>query len=282
MSQHAEDHSPLPQEAMSYYEADREHARLQRSPGLIEVERTLELFARYAPQPPATILDIGGGSGIYAFWLAQQGYIVHLLDAVPLHIERAQQEALQRKGAPLASMVVGDARRLPYPDESAECVLLLGPLYHLVAEQDRQLALCEALRVLKPGGYLFAAAISRFAPFLEGLFLRSDLLTQPALSAIVRQDLLDGQHRNLTSDITYFTTTYFHHPTELQSEITKAGLRYEATFGVEGPLWLARDFLANNQDDETRQRVQALVRQVEQEPSLLGVSSHLLAVARKE
>ena len=59
---------------------------------------------------------------------------------------------------------------------------------------DRLTALREAYRVLKPGGKIFAATVSRFASLLDGL--NRKLLEDPQFVQIVNQDLLDGQHRN--------------------------------------------------------------------------------------
>jgi ubiquinone/menaquinone biosynthesis C-methylase UbiE len=107
------------------------------------------------------ILDIGGGAGVYSFWLAAMGYSVHLVDAMPLHIEQARQVASQPGTPPLACLSVGDARRLDFRDEIADAVLLMGPLYHLTERDDRLLALREAHRVLCPGGMVCAVGISR-------------------------------------------------------------------------------------------------------------------------
>jgi hypothetical protein len=57
---------------------------------------------------------------------------VHLLDPVPKHVEQARTASARQPEYPLASAEVGDARRLPHADASADAVLLLGPLYHLV------------------------------------------------------------------------------------------------------------------------------------------------------
>ncbi len=85
---------------------------------------------------------------------------MHLVDPVPLHVEQAGA-ASARAERPLATVLQGDARALPHDDASADAVLLLGPLYHLVERDDRLTALREARRVLRPGGVVVAAAISR-------------------------------------------------------------------------------------------------------------------------
>src|SRR5882672_1484139 len=79
----------VPEEIIAYYNLGKEDDRLRRGPGQLEFARTQELIQRHLPPPPATVLDVGGGSGVYAFWLADLGYDVDLIDAVPLHIEQA-------------------------------------------------------------------------------------------------------------------------------------------------------------------------------------------------
>jgi ubiquinone/menaquinone biosynthesis C-methylase UbiE len=206
-------HIILPNEIATYYNQGREAARLGHDTGLLELIRTQELLLRHVPPPPATIYDIGGGPGTYALWLAQGGYTVHLLDAIPLHITQAEQAAASQPDHPLASATVGDARHLPYPDASADVALLMGPLYHLTERDDRLAALREARRVLRPGGLAFAVAINRAASALDGLF--RSFLDDPTFAAIVRADLTDGQHRNPTGQHGYFTTAYFHRPADL-------------------------------------------------------------------
>jgi ubiquinone/menaquinone biosynthesis C-methylase UbiE len=274
--------SPLSQEAQRYYMEYDEAGRLFRRVGQIERVRTQELIARSAPPAPATVYDIGGGPGVYALWLAQRGYTVHLLDAVPQHIEQAREASDAQPHAPLASLQVGDARHLPFAANSADVVLLLGPLYHLIDRADRLVALREAKRVLRPRGVLFAAAISRFASLLDNLNQRSEIFTDPTKAALILEDLTHGQHRNPTGELDYFTTTYFHHPDELQAEVNEAGLSHSTTFAVEGPLWLTQDALAHWSDPRYQEAFLAFLRVIEREPTLIGASSHFLAVAYKE
>lgn len=272
----------LSQEALDYYAEYDEAGRLFREAGLVERLRTQEIITRYAPPAPATVLDIGGGPGTYALWLARQGYTVHLLDAVALHIEQAGKAALDQPDAPIASIQLGDARHLPFADNSAEVVLVLGPLYHLVERAERLNALREAKRVLRPGGWLFAAAVSRFAPLLEGFFRLPQMLLNSLDVEMVRQDLASGQHRNPTGNINCFTTTYFHHPAELGPEVTDAGLHCEAVLPTEGPIWVSGEAVARLQDSSWREQYLSLMRLVERDPVFIGSSAHLLAVARKK
>jgi len=214
------------------------------------------------------VLDVGGGAGVYAAWLAGLGYRVHLIDALELHVELALEA-----GGFGAS--VGDARKLPQADASQDAVLLFGPLYHLTEEADRLRALGEALRVLRPGGLLAAAAICRFASVFDGL--RHRFLADPAFEGAVERDLAEGQHRNPKDEEGWFTTAYFHHPDGLADEVSRAGFELERVFGVEGPGWLFESQWADDRDLLVR-----VARLVEDEPLLVGASAHLLAVARRQ
>jgi SAM-dependent methyltransferase len=201
-----------------------------------------------------------------------------LLDPVPRLIAEAQRRNATHP-RPLASCRVGDARTTNFPDASAEIVLLLGPLYHLTAAQDRARALDEAARVLKPGGRLFAAAISRWTSALDGL--ARDLFQDPQFAAIAEQDARDGQHRNPTGRLDYFTTAYFHRPEDLRAEVLAAGLLIDGLYGVEGPGWMLPDVAERLADPRRRADLLRVAHTLESEPSLLGISAHLLVVARK-
>jgi ubiquinone/menaquinone biosynthesis C-methylase UbiE len=265
-------------EILDHYGNGQEEQRLARSLGRLERIRTEEIMGRYVPPPPCRILDVGGGTGAYALALSRQGYEVHLIDAVSLHVERARVLSIA-SAAPLASATVGDARRLERPDETFDVVLLFGPLYHLTDRNDRTAALAEARRVLAPRGLLLSAYISRFASACDGI--QDGMLRDAAFSAIVEQDLTDGVHQNPTNRPEWFTTAYFHRPEEIRPEIEEAGLRFESTIAVEGPGWVNEDLDAWLDDAAARERLLRVLRRIETEPSLLGASAHLIAVACK-
>lgn len=264
---------------IAYYGEADEDSRLRTGWFKLEQERTRELILRHLPPAPASILDIGGGSGPYACWLAARGYQVHLIDPVPKHIEQARAASAMQPDHPLASAEVGDARQVPQGDASADAVLLLGPLYHLVEKADRLACLREVHRVLRPGGLLCAAAISRFASLLDSL--SAGFFGDPAFAPILARDLEDGQHRNPTNNPVYFTDAYFHRPGELSRELLAAGFQVLKLAAIEGPGWMARDFDRIWDSSEQRERLLSILRKVESEPSLLGASSHILAIGRK-
>jgi ubiquinone/menaquinone biosynthesis C-methylase UbiE len=268
-----------PDEVVAFYARGLERDRLIGGQGALEFARTRTLLERYLPEPPAVVADVGGGPGRYAVWLAERGYRVHLIDPVPLHIEQARAAAGGPPGAVLASAEVGDARALRLPDASVDAVLLSGPLYHLPERADRLQALAEARRVCRRGGVVIAAAISRFASTLDGL--RAGYLEDPSFAAVAAGDLRDGRHRNPTGDPAYFTTAYFHRPEDLAAECAEAGLSHEATLAVEGAAWLLPDLDARLADERRRAVLLAALAALETEPTLLGVSAHLLTVVRR-
>lgn len=280
MSNKSESTPAVPEEMIRFYQEQyAEEGRLSEGVFQLEMARTEEFFQRYLPQPPAVVYDVGGGPGVYACRLALRGYEVHLVDPVPRHLAQAQEASDRQADFPIAGFELGSAARLSRPEESVDAVLLLGPLYHLPERRDRLQALREAHRVLKTGGMLLAAAISRYASVLGGLF--EGILSDPEFSAIVQRDLQDGRHYNPTEKPQYFTTGYFHLPDELGAELCTAGFAHEATLAVEGPGWLLADFNRRWEDPQRREILLEAVRQLETAPSMLGVSAHLLAVGRK-
>jgi SAM-dependent methyltransferase len=270
----------LDRDIAAYYALDAERDRLREPGGRLEFVRTQELLARFLPSPPAIIADVGGGTGVYALPLATAGYEVHLLDPVELHVERALALAREQQ-APLASAQVGDARRVPYADASTDAVLLLGPLYHLTDRGARLAALGEAHRVLRPGGLIVAAAISRFASTFDGI--ARGFLAEPRFERVVERDVREGQHRNPDPEgrPEWFTTAYFHHPDELRRELHDARFRVETVVAVEGPGAFRPELDAWLEDLERRDTLLRAIRRLESEPTVLGASAHLLAFGRR-
>ncbi|HET6774199.1 MAG TPA: class I SAM-dependent methyltransferase [Acidimicrobiales bacterium] len=266
-----------PVEVREHYECEiDEEQRLRQGPGLLELARTQEIVRRHLPAGPLRILDVGGGTGVHAAWLADDGHDVHLVDPIDRHVEAARR--LAGPGRRITAEV-GDARRLRADRDSADAVLLLGPLYHLTDRADRSLALREAARVVRPGGVVIAAGISRFASLLDGL--GRGFLFDPEFRAVVERDLREGAHRNPERRPHWFTTAYFHHPDELRAEGVDAGFDGVEVLGVEGVAGRFGELFDRWDDPEVREAIMFSARAVESEPAVIGASAHLLMIARR-
>ena len=263
-------------EIEAHYLQSGESERLSNEWGELERLRTQAILARHLPPAPAIILDVGGAAGAYAFPLAKHGYEVHLVDPVELHLQQARSYA-EASGVRLASITQGDARHLDFAASSADAVLLLGPLYHLVERSDRLEALREARRILRPRGVLFAASISRFASLIDGL--SRGFFRDAEFRKIVDADLDRGLHRNPTNHSEYFTTAYFHRPEELAAEVGAAGFGDVRILAIEGPAWSTASFRDAWNDAAQRQKLLDYLSSIEGEPSIQGASAHVMAVA---
>jgi SAM-dependent methyltransferase len=261
---------------LEYYGRGEEADRLVMSnAGQLEFERTQEIVLRQLPSPPAVIADIGGGPGRYAMWLAGLGYQVVHRDVFPPHVEQLTAAAVADPDAASAiDSAVGDARSLDLADASVDAVLLLGPLYHLTKRADRIQALREALRVVRPGGPVFGAAISRWAARYDGV-LRLRLYEQmPAMLDAVGPLERTGMIPALEAGM---FTAYTHRPAQLRREFGLGGLVDTDVVSVECGAYLLADLKERMADPAGRKVIMDCARALESVPELMGLGSHLLA-----
>ena len=247
-------------------EVDRLHVS---AVGRLERVRTQELLVRHLPPAPARVLDVGGGPGVYAAWLASLGYQVTLVDPVARHLEQARAH-----GTFLVEQ--GDARALAAADGSMDVVLVMGPLYHLLDPADRARSLAEARRVVRPGGVIVAAFISRHAPIIDvAAKLR---INDDEVLARLRGLRHDGRHEPGRA----FTAAYFHTVEEVRADFAAAALEDPAVYGIEGPLvGLLASGLAEDRQDFFEAALRA-ARLVEDDPAMLAANGHLLAITRAD
>ena len=105
-----------------FYNNGAEIGRLESGLGMVEFYRSKEIISQYIPEN-CTIYDIGGGIGRYSEWLAEKGHRVTMIELAPTAVEYAVSNM---KASYTAE--TGDARRMNKPDNSADVVLLMGPL----------------------------------------------------------------------------------------------------------------------------------------------------------
>ena len=180
-------------EIYEFYNNGAEIGRLERGLGKVEFLRTKEILARYIDKGKV-VYDIGGGIGMYATWLAQKGNEVHLIELTKNAVEYAKVNMMKDCNFIAET---GDARHINRPDESADVVLMMGPLYHLRNREERLLALREAFRVLKKGGLLISTGISKFSSMTWALSVygeKNDFLDDPVIFNMIKGEMTTGDH----------------------------------------------------------------------------------------
>lgn len=248
--------------AEQFVEAERLTTRSAQ--GRLELERVQELV-RGRISAGARILDIGGATGVHAAALAALGHDVVLIDPVPAQVAEAA-----RLGT--FEAVVGDARRLDFEDDAFDAALLFGPLYHLAGRQDRLTALREAVRVVRTGGWVFAAAIPRLAR-LAAMTSGEAALRPPATEWV---SLLE--HGAPTAG-GRFPGAHFHTADELVDELVDAGLVQVGVCAVEGPDGLGLEQLAHV-DEEVHEAALRVVRAVGHLPGIRDLSPHIMGIGQ--
>jgi len=266
-------------EIKKFYDLGLERNRLDQDFFLLDAIRSKAIIERYLHGKKMNILDVGGGAGYYAFWLTGLGHLVTLTDLSPRHIALVKEQE-KNNGVKLHGVMEGNAIALDLPDAHFDLVLQLGPLYHLVDSGDRVRALSEAGRVLKPGGFLLSAIISRYASLFDGF--KRDLINDPVFEKLVEDDLKNGVHRNYSGDPEYFTTAYFHTPDEIIREIEEAGLLFEKLIAIESFGWIPEDFSSRKNDPAYMKRLLKFISLVESDAEIMAMSPHIMAVSQRK
>ena len=267
-------------EIYNFYNNGAEIGRLERGLGIVEFHRTKEILSRYI-DGGKVIYDIGGGIGMYAAWLAKKGNEVHLIELAENAVEYAKTNMMQDCRFIAET---GNALKVNRPDESADVVLLMGPLYHLRNREDRLQSLREAFRVLKKGGLLMAAGISKFSSMTWGLSVygeKNDFIDDPVFFNMIKGEMTTGDHIRPKEYPKFIAEAYFTTSEEMKSEIAEAGFAVVKAIAVEGCIWFTPHLAEKWEDEASRERLLEIVRITETEPEMMGMSPHFLVVAKK-
>lgn len=247
-----------------HYNKHPEDKRLLRRHGIVEFETTMHHLHRFL-QPGQTLLDIGAGTGRYTSALMAEGYSVKAVELVRRNIE------VFLKREPSADVVQGDARNMPFiPSASADITLLLGPLYHLIGDDEKLKALLEAKRVTKPGGLIFVAYLMNEYSILSYCF------DQERISDLMDSGAVDSNFHIQTPQGELYDYVRIDDIDRLNA---KAALQRVTIFSPDGAADYMRTRL-NQMSDESFARFIQYQKIISERPDLIGAGSHTVDVLR--
>ncbi|WP_390903269.1 MULTISPECIES: class I SAM-dependent methyltransferase [Vibrio] len=264
----------MQEEYMDYYaNFDEEQRLVCQNITRIEFDTTinqLELFTHSAE----TLTEFGAATGRYSIFYAQKGLDVTAVELVPELVAQLKQNAVVQNVE--LNVYEANATDVSFvPDSSQDMVLILGPLYHIQEESERQAVIREAHRILKPNGVVAVAYISRF--FVAGLLAKmsSTLISPQILSELNETGLVTSKDVDA-----FFRTGYFAKPSEIENLTKSEGFCIEKHVATDG---FGR-YIGSEINSLSEQQYQAWLQHhllVCSEPSLLGSSNHGLVIARK-
>lgn len=252
---------------------EKEWTRMDRHP--LEYEITKKYINRFITKK-SNILDIGGGPGKYAFYLKNKGHSVSLLDLSQENINFAKEKAKEYK-MELDEYKQANVLDLSFiKNESFDIVLCLGPLYHIIDNEQQAKAINECLRVLKPNGFIFITFITIFAQAISLINSCPEKIVE--WRSYFEQVIETGINKGDVD--TGFTDSFFFDPNKIESFMSKFPLEKLIISGVEGLFAQSEDKL-KTLDKEILEEWINFSYKYASHPSILGSCQHILYIGKK-
>ena len=225
---------------INYYNKFNEDKRLTRRHGIIEYRTATKYIHEYLnTMDNPKIIDIGAGTGAYSIPLANEGYDVTAVELIKHNLMTL------RKNSDKVKTYLGNAIDLhKFKDNTFDIVLLFGPMYHLISNEDKIKALSEAKRIVKENGLIFISYyMNEYAIITHGFM-----------------------ENTIKEDINYYKDTL--------------NLKRVKILSQDGPTDYLRKII-NKMDEETFEIYYKYHLSICEREELLGASSHVLDILKK-
>ena len=253
----------------NYYNEWNEDDRLLSRFGQVEFLTTIRFIEKYL-KPGMKILEVGAGTGRYSHYFARKGYSVHAVELVEKNIADFKEKTVPGENV---TIVQGDAVNLHMlKDNEYDIVLHLGPMYHLSTEDERKVAVSEALRVTKPNGIVFMAYILNEMTVINYFFRNGHINDEEAREAIISSKwrFEENPKRHLS----------FYRIEDINALMCGFNVNRLHLVGTEMISGAMRELLLSMSDEEFAYYTEYIYSICER-PDMIGMSGHLLDIFEK-
>lgn len=252
---------------IKYYNKFNEDKRLSRRHGQVEYITAMKYIHKYlSKMNNPKILDIGAGTGKYSIALSNEGY-----DVTAIELVKHNLMTLKSKNSNIKAFQGNAINLKKFEDKTFDMILLFGPMYHLISDDEKLMALFEAKRILKDDGIiLISYYMNEYCVithgFKEGLIKSSldDGLLDKNFHIISKKDDLYSMVR--LEDINRYNK--------------KANLKRIKILAQDGPTDYLRPIINKMNEEEFKIFIKYHLKTCERK-ELLGASSHVLDILKK-
>lgn len=237
--------------------------------GAVEHYVDWELLKNFVPKNKnIEILDAAGGTGRITLPLAKMGYSITLCDISPKMLEIAQQKMLREAVLDKVKICKCDIRNLHFNDESFDFVLCWdGNL-----DDTKMLAAKELIRVVKKGGIISIFLVNKWATVINSFYEKPDKILSAIESTPSYMEDQEGKYIVIS-------------PKETRNWFEAEGIKVIDIYGVCGwtsVLNIPREILDSYDWDEAFfKKTVKMVLKLSKEPSVKGISKHLVLYGEK-
>ncbi len=273
------------EKVQNYYKHFDEKNRLRNdNSGKLEFLMTMGILEKNLPAvtdgTDISVLDLGGGAGVYSFPLAKKGYKVTLADLSETLLEQARKQKEEDKIENLISCDQVNATDLScYKDNSFDVVLLFGPLYHLTEKEEREKCVSEIRRVLKNGGKVFAS----FIPHLSGsIALVQRFCWSPDQVDIntLEECFNSGKFKNLSDH--GFQEGYYPASEEIEKLFAENGFEKQLLRSIRGFGYEKEDVIYKFKNKNVFEKLLELIDSTAEDKSIIEMCGHAMYVGVKK
>lgn len=252
---------------IEYYNKFNENKRLDRRHGIVEYTTAMKYIKRYLKKfKNPQIIDIGAGTGKYSIELANMGYNVTAVELVKHNLMTIKENSTK------INTILGNAINLKkIKDNSYDIVILFGPMYHLISDEDKIKALNEAKRIAKPNGYIFISYYMNEYAIIKHGFM------EKKIKESLKNDLVDKNFHITPKKTDLYSMVRLEDINKYKNIV---GLKRVKILSQDGPTDYIRKYI-NDLDDEEFSIYINYHLSICERKELLGSSSHILDILKK-